>query len=60
VRDSLLKMADELLRLYAKRELVARPAYKPPGAMYKTFVQRFACADCNPFGISDRTRYCIA
>jgi transcription-repair coupling factor (superfamily II helicase) len=41
VRDSVLKMANELLGIYAKRELADRPAYDPPGSMYRAFEARF-------------------
>jgi transcription-repair coupling factor (superfamily II helicase) len=41
VRDSLLRMADELLRIQARRELVARPPHAPPGELYHSFVAAF-------------------
>jgi transcription-repair coupling factor (superfamily II helicase) len=41
VRDSILKMADELLGVFAKRELAVRPAYDPPGEWYRTFEAHF-------------------
>ncbi len=41
VRDSLLRMADELLRTQAKRELVARPPHPPASDLYHSFVARF-------------------
>ncbi len=41
VRDNLLKMADELMQLHAKRELAVRPALDAPGARYQTFEARF-------------------
>jgi len=41
VRDNLLKMADELLRLHARRELATREPHDPPGPRYKAFAARF-------------------
>ncbi len=41
VRDNLLKMADELMKLHAKRELATRPELDPPGPRYRTFEARF-------------------
>jgi transcription-repair coupling factor (superfamily II helicase) len=41
VKDSILRMASDLLALYAKRELAQRPAYKAPGPMYRAFEARF-------------------
>lgn len=45
VRDSLLKMADELLRLYAKRENATRPPWPEAAEMYRAFVARFPFAE---------------
>lgn len=41
VRDSLLKMAHDLLRLYARRELATRKPYEPAGALYRQMEARF-------------------
>ncbi|MFK7929518.1 MAG: transcription-repair coupling factor, partial [Myxococcota bacterium] len=41
VRDSLLAMADELLRISAKRELANRAPYSKPADLYHAFVARF-------------------
>ncbi len=41
VKDSVLKMATELLSVYAKRELAAREPYPKAGDLYQTFVARF-------------------
>ena len=41
VRDHLLGMAHDLLRLYARREVATRAPYSPPGARYRTFEARF-------------------
>jgi len=41
VRDSLFQMANELLRLYAKRELATREAFEEPGEQYKAFEGSF-------------------
>ena len=41
VRDSLLRMAQELLKLYARRELATRPPLPRPGALYRSFEARF-------------------
>lgn len=41
VRDNLLKMADELMRLHAQRELATREALDRPGPRYRTFEARF-------------------
>ena len=41
VRDNLLKMAQGLLGLYARRELATRGAMAPPGPMYRAFEARF-------------------
>lgn len=41
VRDSLLKMADDLLRLYARRENATRDAWPEPGSTYRAFEARF-------------------
>ncbi len=41
VRDSLLQMADELLRIHAKREVATRPPYPPPGDLVRAFTARF-------------------
>jgi transcription-repair coupling factor (superfamily II helicase) len=41
VRDKLLKMAQDLLKLYAKRELATRTPPDPPGPLYHQLVARF-------------------
>ena len=41
VRDSLLKMADDLLRLYARRENATRQPWPEPGPTYRAFEARF-------------------
>jgi len=41
VRDSLLSMADELLRITARREVATRPPYAEPGDLYHAFVASF-------------------
>ncbi|MEZ4318467.1 MAG: transcription-repair coupling factor [Myxococcota bacterium] len=41
VRDSLLKMAQDLLRLYARRELATRHPYAAPGPLYRQLESRF-------------------
>lgn len=41
VRDKLLKMAQDLLKLYAKRELATREPPAPPGSLYEQLVARF-------------------
>ncbi len=41
VRDSLLGMAESLLRLYAKRENAVREPLDPPGTMYRSFEAAF-------------------
>ena len=41
VRDAVLKMAQELLAIYAKRELAERPPYGRPGRMYEAFEHQF-------------------
>lgn len=42
VRDSLLSMAQELVDLYARRQLAARPPVSPPDALYREFEAAFA------------------
>ncbi|MGE5188894.1 MAG: transcription-repair coupling factor [Gemmatimonadota bacterium] len=42
VRDSLLAMAQELIALYARRELATRPPNTPPDAVYREFEAGFA------------------
>ncbi len=41
VRDNLLSMAQELLRLHGRREVATRPAYAPPGKRSLAFEARF-------------------
>ncbi|MEQ1502411.1 MAG: transcription-repair coupling factor [Myxococcota bacterium] len=41
VRDNLLSMAEELVRLYARREVAVRRAYPEPGERYMAFEARF-------------------
>src|SRR5690606_23244391 len=41
VRDQLLAMAQDLLKVQANRELSERPAHAEPGPLYKVFVERF-------------------
>lgn len=41
VRDRLLKMAQDLLKLYAKRELATREPLAAPGPLYEQLVARF-------------------
>ena len=41
VRDNLLKMADELMRLHARRELATREPLDAPGPRYQAFEARF-------------------
>ena len=41
VRDHLLKMADELMRLHARRELATREPLPEPGPRYQAFEARF-------------------
>ncbi|MCB9674022.1 MAG: transcription-repair coupling factor [Alphaproteobacteria bacterium] len=41
VRDALLKMAQDLLRLYARRELATRTPYPHPGPLYRQLESRF-------------------
>ena len=41
VRDSLFQMANELLRLYAKRELATREVFEAAGPQYKSFEGSF-------------------
>ncbi len=41
VRDNLLKMAQALLRLYARREIATRPPHAARGPMYRAFETRF-------------------
>jgi transcription-repair coupling factor (superfamily II helicase) len=41
VRDNLLAMAQDLVRLHAKREIAVRPPYPPMGPRYMAFEQRF-------------------
>ncbi|MBW1877415.1 MAG: transcription-repair coupling factor [Deltaproteobacteria bacterium] len=41
VRDSILAIANELLGIYARRELAARPPCADPGPMYRAFEARF-------------------
>lgn len=41
VKDSLLRMADELLRIHATRELSSRSPHQSPGDLYRAFVSRF-------------------
>jgi transcription-repair coupling factor (superfamily II helicase) len=41
VRDSLFQMANELLRLYAKRELATREVFEESGSQYKAFEGSF-------------------
>ncbi|TVQ94392.1 MAG: transcription-repair coupling factor [Deltaproteobacteria bacterium] len=41
VRDSLLRMAEELLRIHAARELSTRLPHAPAGDLYHAFVARF-------------------
>ncbi|HEU5076638.1 MAG TPA: transcription-repair coupling factor [Polyangiaceae bacterium] len=41
VRRRVREMADELLRLYAERKAVTRPALPPPGDEYSTFEAEF-------------------
>jgi transcription-repair coupling factor (superfamily II helicase) len=41
VRDAILKMADELLATFAKRELALREPYAAPGEWYKSFEAHF-------------------
>ncbi|TNE90737.1 MAG: transcription-repair coupling factor [Deltaproteobacteria bacterium] len=41
VRDSVLKMAQELLSIYARRELATREAYPPPGEWSQRFEAEF-------------------
>jgi transcription-repair coupling factor (superfamily II helicase) len=42
VRDSLLAMAQELIALYARREIATRPPNTPPDAVYREFEAGFA------------------
>lgn len=42
VRDSLLSMAQELVDLYARRQLATRPPGSPPDAPYREFEAAFA------------------
>jgi len=42
VRDSLLSMAQELVDLYARRQLATRPPVSPPDALYREFEAAFA------------------
>lgn len=41
VRDTLLKMAQGLLKVFAKRELATRAPYPDPGPQYRLFQARF-------------------
>ncbi|MBT3221294.1 MAG: DEAD/DEAH box helicase, partial [Proteobacteria bacterium] len=41
VRDSLLGMAQDLLHLFARREVATRGGLEPPGGMYRSFEARF-------------------
>ena len=41
VQDSLLQMAQDLLRLYAKRQVATRPIHPEPGPAYQAFVAQF-------------------
>jgi transcription-repair coupling factor (superfamily II helicase) len=41
VRDHLLSMAQDLLRLHGRREIAVRPAYAPPGRRSLAFEARF-------------------
>jgi transcription-repair coupling factor (superfamily II helicase) len=41
VRDSLLKMAQDLLKLHARREIATREPYDPPGSLYRQMESRF-------------------
>ncbi len=41
VRDHLLKMAQDLLKLYARREVATRAPYAAEGARYRAFEARF-------------------
>jgi transcription-repair coupling factor (superfamily II helicase) len=42
VKDSLLSMARELIDLYARRQLAARPPLSPPDPLYREFEAGFA------------------
>jgi len=42
VRDSLLAMAQELIDIYARREIATRPPNTPPDAVYREFEAGFA------------------
>jgi transcription-repair coupling factor (superfamily II helicase) len=42
VRDSLLAMAQELVELYARRQIATRPPNSPPDAVYREFETGFA------------------
>ncbi|MAF89927.1 MAG: transcription-repair coupling factor [Bdellovibrionaceae bacterium] len=41
VKNSLKDIADELIRLYAKRSQLTRPAYSPPNEMFHKFEDEF-------------------